>query len=272
MSKEIAKQNDAAVADFLASVTDAGYDGFENVDQKLIELPFLKYAQPTSSELLEGAGQIDGLKPGHFFNKITGRVYGPEVLVIPLGFDATFLEWDESDGNGKLCGRYKASDIAQMIKDGVVTVEEGYKYTRKGTNHKFADTQTFFVMLPEYVDDGIMMLSFKSKGLRHVRKWMTKIRAMRWTLPDGKTVPAPMFGCVWSLKTMLNKNDKGSFYLLGDDKIMTAQRVGDLLDDKWNALQKTVLEAASYVKDIQFKVNVVEKDVTGSVKDDGIPF
>ena len=271
MSKEIAKQNDAAVADFLASVTDAGYDGFENVDQKLIELPFLKYAQPTSSELLEGAGQIADLKPGQFFNKITGKVYGSEVLVIPLGFDASFLEWDESGGSGKLCGRYKASEVEQMIKDGVILVEAGYKYTRKANGNKFTDTQTFFVMLPEYADDGIMMLSFKSKGLKHVRKWMTKIRAMRWTLPDKSTVTAPMFGCVWSLKTMLNKNDKGSFYLLGDDKTMTANRVGDLLDDEWSPLQKTVLEAASYVKDIQFKVNVVEKDVTGS-GDDKIPF
>jgi hypothetical protein len=269
---EIVKRNENAVMDFIASVTDGGYDGFENVDSKLIELPFLKYAQPTSSELLEGAGQIKDLKPGQFFNKITGKIYGSEILIIPLGFDASFLEWEE-DGvsNGKLCGRYKQDEIDRMIKDGVITVEDGYKYTRKANGNKFVDTQTFFAILPEYVDDGIMMLSFKSKGLKHVRKWITKIRAMRWTLPDGKTVPAPMFGCVWSLKTMLNKNDKGSFYLLGDDKTMSANRVGDLLDDKWNPLQKTILEAAAYVKDVQFKVNLAEKDVTGS-GDDKIPF
>jgi len=71
---------------------------------------------------------------------------------------------------------------------------------------------------------------------------------------------------------VLNKNDQGNWYLIGDAKTLSASRIGTLLDDKFAQLQAPVMAAVGFVKDVQFKVSLAgTRDVTDSAKDDGIP-
>ena len=261
---DIAKKNKNEVG-FLDQAKGLAYDGFENVTDDLISLPFLKVAQPNSPELLPDS-QVKGLKQGDLFNSVTGTVYGPSVQVILLGFDRSYLEWGE--GNGQLLGRHSIEEVERMIADGDIE-KDGPRLTKKLDGARVQETHTFFVMLPEYPDDGVLMLSFKSTGLKHVRKLLTKARAMRWTLPDGKVDSAPLYGIVWEIHTVLNKNDQGNWVLFGDAKTLSANRVGTLLEDKYKALQDKVLAAAGFVKDVQFKVNMSgARDVTESVPAD----
>jgi hypothetical protein len=263
MSKDIAK-SDTAIMDFVGQVAGFGADGFENIDKKLIKLPFIKLAQALTPQLQEGPGQIKDLKPGQCFNSITGKVYGNQFLIIPIHLDESYIEWEGEGSNGKMVARFTPKEFETLKKSGDFVSLDGYKYNRNSNGNDIIQTYTFFVLLPEYADDGIMLLSFSKGGIKHVSKWITTARAMRWILPDGRSVPSPLYGCVWSLSTMQNKNDKGTWYAFGDKKIMTATRVGDLLEDKWRPLQKTVLDAFSYATANQSNVDVAEKDVTES--------
>lgn len=249
-------------AALVAATKDLGYDGFENVTDDLISLPFLKIAQPNSPELLPDS-QLKGLKAGDVFNSVTGEVYGPELKVVLLGFDVSFLEWGES--TGQLLGRLTKEELADQVASGDVVKDE-FRLYRKATGNQIRETHTFFALLPDRPEAGVVILSFKSTGLKHVRKWLTKARAMRWTLPDGNTTaPAPLYGVVWKLRTVLNKNDQGNWFLFGDAKVMTAERVGTVLDPVYQPLQETLVSAVAFVKDVQFKVNLAgSRDVTDS--------
>lgn len=265
MGKEIEKKQATDLAAFTEQAGALGYDGFENVTDDLISLPFLKIAQPNSPELLPDS-QFQGIKAGDVFNSVTGEVYGPELKVILLGFDVSYLEWAE--GLGNLVGRCTREELEDQVKAGEI-VRDGFRYARKATGNELRETHTFFVLLADRPDDGVALLSFKSTGLKHVKKWLTKARSMRWTMPNGQVVPAPLYGIVWTIKTMLNKNDEGNWFLFGDKKTMTAARVGTLLDDGWDKLQNNVLAAAGFVKDVMFKVNLSgARDVTDSAPAD----
>jgi len=252
---EVTKK-DAAALEFMTQASAAQYTGFENLEEGMLSIPFLKIAQPNSPELLSDDGKKNKLAAGDMFNSVTGRNYGAAVNMVFLGFDRAYLEWGEGLGDFK--GRISPQELDQLITSGQVGKQimkdgsEGFNFSRVMDASKIQETYTFMVLLPEFTEDGVMLLSFKATGLKHVRRILTKARAQRIKLPDGQVIPAHLYAVIWAVKTVLNKSDLGQWFLLGDKKTVAVDAIGNMLEDKWQPVQKAVIDAAMFVKETQF--------------------
>ena len=182
--------------------------GMQNLRQDDFTIGFLKILQPQSPELLEGGeNYIPGAKAGMFVNSLNSFLYGNEVQLIPVFYDNVWIEW--AANRGRIRGRHAPNSIEVM--------GDPYgKMTCRATDgsggiNDVVETQMFYVLVANHIDHGVLVLTLSKTGIRHGKRWNTMIGMLR--LPSGN--PAPYFSSVWTLKTMLNKNDQGSWYSLG---------------------------------------------------------
>jgi hypothetical protein len=55
------------------------------------------------------------------------------------------------------------------------------------------------------------VIGFASSKIKKYKAWMTKAKTIQIQLPDGRRIPAPLFSHRYRLKTVVEKNPKGSF-------------------------------------------------------------
>ena len=249
---DVTKREDA----FLSEAEGLGYDGFENVSMDMLSMPFLKVAQPTSDEIVEGtSAYIPGLKAGEFFNSVSRERYGNELDMVILYQESGFIEWEDKT----FVARFTHEEVQALVAKGdVAKQEDGYIYVRKLNGNEIKENHTFFVMLTEHMDAGPLLLSFKGTGLKHVRKWLTFARAQRIRKSSGEVIPAPLYSVVWRVKTVLNSNKEGNWYLLGD-KNVNVKRVGDFTDETYFPGTQQILDAVRFVMDVKTKINYKEQ-------------
>jgi len=65
-----------------------------------------------------------------------------------------------------------------------------------------------------HLGDGPIVFPLSKTGIKHAKNWNTQL--MMTKLPNGKR--APFFSSVWKLSTVLNKNEQGSWYQVGERK------------------------------------------------------
>lgn len=202
-------------------------DGFESITQDDLSFPFLKIAQPTSSQVMEDDDSyIEGLKPGHFFNTVTNARYGKELDVVIIGYYQAILMWGDELGDYK--GQISPLDFKALKP--TLSYEEnddGKMEWTDGDGTKYVDTRTYFVILPDYPEDGLMMFSLSSTGITHSKKWITKTRMVQLPAKAGvmpKT--APIFTSVWRIGTKLNKKDSFRWFQIGEKKVSCIERIG----------------------------------------------
>lgn len=230
MSNEVAKTpgNEIDISNFF----NHEQTGFETVDKSRLEMPFLKILQKVDEN---DPDYIDGSKPGEFFNSITSQVYGNKLKVIVLGQYDNYVEWQPNGGG--LAARYTPAEFKQAVKDGDITTDNGYQYMRH--ENKVQLHQNFFLYLPDYSDEGIILFSLKSTGLKHARKWISRMINKK----------SPMFVNVWELGSEYVKGDEGqSWYSLGKDK----PNIKDLgkIDEKDITTQQNVLTNFKFVQEL----------------------
>ena len=175
--------------------------GFENITQDDRALPFLRVLQLLSPQLDEDKSEyIKGAKVGQFFNTVTKHVYGTEIDLIPLYYDRSWMEWlPERKG---LVGRHVPASI-EVDR----TKFSQWKY---GDNI-IQDTLMFYCLIPDHIEEGPLLFSLQSSGVKHGKNWNTNI--IMKMLPSGK--PAPYFGGVWHLESTKESSDQGTFYQIG---------------------------------------------------------
>lgn len=219
-----------------------GYTGFENVDNNCITVPFLTIAQEKMAQLSEEEdAYIPDLKLGDFFSSTTGKVFGNKVRFIALGFYHHYVIW------GKKRGDYRGSFLPSEFEANEKSKyrQEGMKLIQRDTNgdliQRAEDTRTFFILLPDFPEEGVLIFSLSSSGIKHSQRFLSK--AANLLTPAGKK--APMFSAIWEMETMLNKNDEGSWYQIGDKKV-TKVTFQEFISDP--IIVKLVIDAIPVVK------------------------
>lgn len=176
--------------------------GFENITQDDMKVPFLRILQTLSPELDESnPDKLKNAKPGMFINTINKKIYGASIEVIPIKFEKIWLECKPNRGG--IVGRHEPHSIRVDMDD-----FSHWKYN----GNEIQECYLFYVLVIGHFEDGPLVLSLSSTGIKHAKNWNTQNNMTR--LPSGKK--APYFSSVWQLKTILNKNDQGSWYTLGD--------------------------------------------------------
>ena len=217
MSNEVMKKDSGSMALF-------GNDtakGFENMTQEDMALPFVRILGQLSPQVTEGdAKHIDGAKPGMIYNTVTSDCFDGKVgiKVIPCYYKKDFPEWsDRGDGPGAPVGVHLPN--SPVIQTGK---RDGSKIRLPNGNY-LEETASYYVLIQNKAGGmSPALITMKSTQLNVSKKWNSMMKTIQ--IADGKggfAIP-PMHGVVYNLASVLQKNDKGSWYgwSVTQDRIM----------------------------------------------------
>lgn len=233
-SKAVTKKEDAALPISLEEMEGFSGQGFEDTDKDSYAIPFLRVLQSTSPQVdEEGPAYVEGAKPGMLLNTVTDTLFGKEIKAIPIHYSRDFVEWKPDRG-----GFVKSHGNNPAILDRIVEIDDKNNSFLDNGNI-IQDTRNHFLLLADQPELGPIILSLTSTGVKHSKKWMSLMSALR--LP-GSTKQAPMFAGVWNIQTVRNTNDDGTWYQIGD-KTTTAVNF-----DGW--VDKVQLDAALAAREL----------------------
>ena len=182
-----------------------GPSGYEGVDRECTIIPFLKMAQSSTDEAKKGnPSRIDGLEVGGFFCPTSRKVYGDRIELVILRFYRQYTVYESREVDAKFMGTMAPEDFHKI--ESQCTRERSYFLDAEG--HRYVDTRNFIVFVHGHYDDGPMLLSLSSTGIKPSQKWLTQAQNVR--SPDGRL--APIWANVWELTTAYFDNPLGSYY------------------------------------------------------------
>ena len=192
----------------LTGMEDLG-DGFENTDRDAYAIPFVRILQTNSPQVNEDEDSyIRGAKAGMFFNTVTEALYGKSLLVVPVHYSRSFIEWRPNRG-----GFVRDHGPDPKIRERIIQSEDDDRFDYLDNGNIIQDTRNHFLLvLNEKGPSDACILALSSTGIKHSRKWMSMMRGL--LMPNQK--PAPMFSSIYRMHTVLNKNDDGSWYQIGE--------------------------------------------------------
>ena len=185
---------------------DAGL-GFEQADRDAYTIPFLVILQTNSPQ----CDEIDGARPGFFFNTATKEVYdGKEgVTVIPCAYQQKFIEWVPREKGGGYRGEH---DKATIMAKGYTRDDSG-RWVLPNGNY-LADTHYHFCIILTKKGPRTVVMGLSSTQLKPSREWMTSMVNCKIRDKQGKDHPAPMMAILTKLTTTDKTNEKGKWKLL----------------------------------------------------------
>jgi len=253
-TKSVAKRGEADLPIALDQLEGMSGQGFEDSDKDAYAIPFLRLLQGLSPQVNEDDPDvyIQGAKPGMFFNTITGALFGKSINVIPVHYMRDFVEWKPNRG-----GFVKSHGPDPSILDRITEIDEKNNSILDNGNI-IQDSRNHYILIEGHLDKGPIIFGLSSSGIKHSRKWMTFMNALK--LP-GSDKTAPMFAGVWNLASVLNKNDDGTWYQIGD-KTKTAVEF-----QRWVTQEE--LEAAVAARKL-ITSGAAKADYAG--QDDDLPF
>lgn len=181
--------------------------GFENQTSDDYTIPFLHILQALSPQIEEN----EALRQGMIINTVTGEVFEGKngIAFVPAITQHVFVEWKPREQGGGFVAVHEVnSDLVQQI----VKSQEFGSYTTPDGNDLI---ETFYVYGVQVDDEGNpfeAVIAFTSSKIKKYKGWMTKAKTIQIGLPDGRRIPAPLFAHRYRLKTVGEKNTKGSFH------------------------------------------------------------
>ena len=185
--------------------------GFENMTQEDLALPFLRILGQLSPQVTEGdAKYVSNAKPGMIYNTVTSELYDGKkgIKIIPCYYKKDFPEWsDRGDGPGApVAVHLSNSPVIQTGK------RDGSKIRLPNGNY-LEETASYYV-LAETKTGGYTpaLITMKSTQLNVSKKWNSMMKTIQIPNGNGGFAIPPMHGVVYNLSSILQKNDKGSWY------------------------------------------------------------
>jgi hypothetical protein len=176
----------------------------EHLSQDELEMPFLKLYQKMSKM------DIDGIKPGLFYNTVSEEIYGDAIKIQVHGYFHNYTKWMGKKGNGEYRGAMTTEEFRIFEKKAEPALErEGGDMVHTVDNEilRYTDTHNFIVSLPEYPEEGIMIYPLASTGCKVARKWNSLQNSKR---VNGK--PAKRYATLWELVVGDFKSNDGFDY------------------------------------------------------------
>ena len=199
MSNQVAKKTTGALAK-INFAEDANI-GLEKMTAQDLAIPFLALIQKTSPQIEE----IDGCKPGMIFNTVSNKVY-KELIVLPCGYKRSFVEWTPREKGGGYVGEHQPGDkitLNPRNERGEIVLENG---------NILVETAYQFVLALDGNHSETAVISMSSTQLKKARRWNSMMMGLKVPHPNGTMVTPASFSHKYKIKTVAEKNDKGSWY------------------------------------------------------------
>lgn len=200
-SKELAKTEPAAnlpvSAELAAALGEMAGAGFDQTTKDDYALPFLHVLQKMSPQVdKHDPKYVAGAEPGKFMNTVTQEVLDGDagIVVIPVDFRKVFLEWVPRDAGGGLVAEFATKEEAELKKS-------------QDKKTDIVDTANHYLLVKTSLGWEAVVLSCTSTKLKASRNWMSLMARVQIN-----SKPAPMFAKKYLLKTILQSNDKGSYF------------------------------------------------------------
>lgn len=207
----------AAAIDFSQ---DAGA-GIEGADKDSFAIPFLLVLQPLSPVVVEKT--VPGAEAGMIMNSVTNELY-KELYLVPCAFQRRWIRWGAREAGGGFKGEFTTPQAMEIKARGEVKEMEGrlyYPETDGSINPKrsdrLADTRSHYVIgIRDPKEPGFAfpaVLALTSTGIKVSKNWMSRIEGLRLRKPSGELFNPPSFSHIYKLSSVMEKNDKGTWFL-----------------------------------------------------------
>jgi len=194
-------------ADFSHLNTAMNAEGFEDANLQTMAVPFLRVLQDLSPQLKPSKPEyIKGAVAGQIVNTVSGKLYDAPLKIVIGKFERIFIEWGTV--RGKLMGVHAPEYVETTIAQRLVRNEKN-KLVDPTTGHVFEDTYTYYVVMPEHMNDGVCIVSMKSTDIKEAKKLN---RNMLHTIIPGTDQRALPYFMVWDLDTAERSNDQGEWF------------------------------------------------------------
>lgn len=165
----------------------------------------------------------DECPAGSWRNSVTGRVYGTDVRVVPIGFRTI---WNERSGEPpyNTVANYVPGSIKVQTKAPPAGQRGFTKMYNPDTGNEIKELYIYAIILPDYPEDGVLYFNPTVSSMKACKAWNTQLKAQ--LLPNG--VQAPIFGFTWHLLTEQITNPKQP----ANKMTVLARVVKDVIVDK----------------------------------------
>ncbi len=220
---DIWQQQSEIVAPEIDFVAEAGA-GFEGASADSFAIPRLKVLQKGSPQVdPDNEGDyLDGARPGMILETVTGSLYdGREgVLLIPAAFKTVYTQWAARETGEGFKGEHSPEQIQDMrAAGGIVEVYRRFyaplpdgKVNPDRCDRFDEVRQHYCVLLEPSGAHRSVLLPLTSTQIKKSKALLSMLAAV--TVPDatGRMRPAPTFASVVRMTTVVESNDKGSWY------------------------------------------------------------
>lgn len=200
------QQNLPAVNPLMAEFAGDQGQGFERTTMNDYAVPFLMILQKMSPQCDEDQpGFIPGAKPGLFLNTATGKLY-ETVTVVPAAYQNMFSEWVPRESGGGFRGHHMPGS-PEVLRAASRRDERGRFQTDRGT-HLMDTRYHFLIVVEENGQASRAVLALSSTQIKKSKLWMSAMRNIEMTAPDGRKFTPPMFSHLYRLSTETEKKDE----------------------------------------------------------------
>lgn len=185
--------------------------GMEQATTEDLSIPFLRILAQLSPQVNKRDGAyVEGAEPGSIYNTVSNEAYSGEdgVMVIPCYYSRKYVEWKPREKGGGFVGSYGATD---PIVNTTYRDDRGNDVLPNG-NLLTNTAQFFVILLHPTLGPQRCLITMSSTQLKKARKWMTQMQSLTATGKNGNLFTLPMMSQVYKLRTVEERNDKGSWF------------------------------------------------------------
>lgn len=202
----------AVVSDPLDYGDDSGA-GMDGVDREEMRVPFVRVLQPKSPQVDASAGGIiiKGAMPGMLIHMATEEIWPGDgsVKFVTCYREKDYVEWTPVNAGGGLVGRHAWNDS----KINQLRATQG-RFGKLITPEKTEISQTFYLyglLIPPDKVERRVVIGFTSTQIKKYQSVIDRVDSLKFVV-DGKTRQPPLYAWQWRIKTMAEKNKKGSWF------------------------------------------------------------
>jgi hypothetical protein len=196
MAHDIQKKKEQlpAVIDFSADASD-GMDGLTAQDYAIPYLTLLQKMSPQTD--------THDVKAGQIWNTVTEKAVD-QMAVIPCAYTRNFVEWVPREQGGGLVGVHSVDKLPEHSR------VDNKLMTKTG--NLLVETANHFVLIQsaDGIDRGLITMT--STQLKKNRRWNSLMAGLKMTDANGQHFTPARYSHMYTLKTVLEKNDQGSWY------------------------------------------------------------
>lgn len=232
MSTELALANDN---DLVEAFGAGGLGEFASE----VKFDYISIAAKNTDMVIEGSpSYVEGLKSGYFFNAKTKRVYGKKLKVIILDYHTMHKEHTKKPNGQK-------DKFVRVVPESEIksfSFDQLKDYNKNGlpNGNILEELKVFYLVMPEFKEDGIVILTLSKGSFKHVRNWGNLL------LRTSPVLPAH----IWEVETALMGLGENSYFSIGTDDNTLVKDAGalpkDLIGDVKDAYELVKKYRASY--------------------------